>query len=174
MTNLAANRFLVNRVRRSGSILGATEEEGASMESQQAQRAPRVESVPRMPENSAPLRVLVVDDELLIRWSISETLQHDGHVVAEAGSAAQAMEQIALATPDVVLLDYWLPDSNDLSLLAAIRRRSPRSAVVMMTAHGEQSMASAAIELGAFRVLSKPMDMLDVGRVVREAFESVH
>ena len=129
---------------------------------------------PRMPENSPALRVLVVDDELLIRWSISETLQHDGHAVSEAGSAAQAMEQIAHCPPDVVLLDYWLPDSNDLALLATIRRQSPRSAIVMMTAHGEQSMASAALELGAFRVLSKPMDMVEVGRLVREAFESAH
>ena len=127
-----------------------------------------------MPEHSAPLRVLVVDDEMLIRWSISETLQHDGHVVSEAGSAAQAMEQIARISPDVVLLDFRLPDSNDLSLLATIRRRSPRSAVVMMTAHGGQAMESAALELGAFRVLGKPLDMLDVGRLVREAFESAH
>jgi DNA-binding NtrC family response regulator len=127
-----------------------------------------------MPDNAAPLRVLVVDDEMLIRWSLSETLQHDGHVVSEAGSAAQAMEQIACISPDVVLLDYRLPDSNDLSLLATIRRLSPGSAVVMMTAYGGQSMESAALEMGAFRVLGKPLDMLDVGRIVREAFESAH
>ena len=44
----------------------------------------------------------------------------------------------------------------------------------MMTAHGGQAMESAALEFGAFRVLGKPLDMLDVGRLVREAFESAH
>ncbi len=127
-----------------------------------------------MAETAAHLRVLVVDDEMLIRWSISETLRHDGHKVLEAGTAAQALEHIERTPPDVVLLDYWLPDSTDLSLLATIRRRSPTSAVVMMTAHGGPSMTSEALELGALCVLSKPLDMLDVGRLVREAFESAH
>jgi DNA-binding NtrC family response regulator len=88
---------------------------------------------------SAPhLRVLVVEDETLIRWSITETLAQEGHTVVEAGSAAAAVQALT-ETPgpiDVVLLDYRLPDSNDLGLLANIRRLRPDSAVVMMTAYG--------------------------------------
>jgi CheY-like chemotaxis protein len=70
------------------------------------------------------LRVLVVDDEPLIRWSLSETLSEGGHLVSEAGDGESALRTLT-AGPlpfDVVLLDYHLPDSHDL----ALRRRSAR------------------------------------------------
>jgi CheY-like chemotaxis protein len=76
---------------------------------------------------SPRLRVLVIEDELLIRWSIAEIVGHAGHTVAEAESGAAAVRALT-STPeavDVVMLDYRLPDSNDLTLLAAIRRLSP-------------------------------------------------
>jgi DNA-binding NtrC family response regulator len=93
-------------------------------------------------------------------------------VVIEAEGAAQAMEEIERTPPDVVLLDYWLPDSTDLSLLAKIRRRAPATTVLMVTAHGGQAMETAALELGGWCVLTKPLDMHDVGRLVRAALES--
>ena len=137
-------------------------------------RSPRYsERIPVMAENS-PSCVLIVDDELLIRWSISETLKQEGYAVREADSAAQAMAEIERTLPDIVLLDYWLPDSTDLSLLAKIRRRAPAATIIMMTAHGAPSMEAAAVELGALHVLSKPLDMNDVGRLVRDALESGH
>jgi DNA-binding NtrC family response regulator len=63
---------------------------------------------------------------------------------------------------DVVLLDYRLPDSNDLALLATIRRLAPSSAVVMMTAHGTPDVTRRALELGAYDVVDKPFDMSDI------------
>jgi DNA-binding NtrC family response regulator len=109
----------------------------------------------------------------LIRWSISETLQ-EGYAVRAADSAAQAMAEIERTVPDIVLLDYWLPDSTDLSLLAKIRRRAPAATVIMMTAHGGPSTEAAAVELGALRVMSKPIDMRDVAPIVRHALEAEH
>src|SRR5687768_15429921 len=98
---------------------------------------------PRPVGNSSPspepiLRVLVVDDELLLRWSISEALKVHGHTVLEAMSASTAREAISTSTGeiDVVLLDFRLPDSDDLRLLADIRQLTPASAVVLMTAFG--------------------------------------
>src|SRR6185436_59550 len=69
----------------------------------------------------SPLRVLVVDDEPLIRWSVAETLGERGFEVVETGDAL-ATRVAVRADPsfDVVLLDYRLPDSDDLSLLASI------------------------------------------------------
>ena len=88
---------------------------------------------------AAPLNVLVVDDEMLIRWSISEALTDNGHNVVEAGTAEDALEAMASVRPiDVVLLDYRLPDSADLGLLANIRRTLPKSAVVLMTAFADR------------------------------------
>ena len=66
------------------------------------------------------LRVLVVEDELLIRWSIAETLAHSGHVVIEAEDGATAVRTLrdSVEPVDAIVLDYRLPDSNDLALLA--------------------------------------------------------
>ena len=120
------------------------------------------------------LCVLVVEDESLIRWSIAETLAQSGHSVVEAGSASAAVQALRdAATPiDVVVLDYRLPDSDDLELLANIRRMSPDSAVLMMTAFGAPDVTQGAIDLGAHRVLNKPFDMLGLEKVVLEAFDS--
>ena len=65
--------------------------------------------------------ILVVDDEQLIRWSLTERLKQEGYRVVEAETAAAAVERHAEGV-DLVLLDYRLPDSDDLSLLASIRR----------------------------------------------------
>lgn len=107
------------------------------------------------------LRILVVEDETLIRWSITETLGQQGHTVMEADDAASAVKALQDADEDidVVLLDYRLPDSNDLGLLAKVRTLQPKSAVVMMTAYGTPEVTAGALALGAYRVLGKPFDM---------------
>jgi two-component system response regulator (stage 0 sporulation protein F) len=114
------------------------------------------------------LRVLVVDDEPLIRWSIAETLGAAGHQVVEAEDAASALQAITAAPhPDLVLLDFRLPDSNDLGLLAKIRQIAPDTRVVMMTAFGAADVTAGALKLGASRVLTKPFNMRDLEDVVR-------
>ena len=124
-----------------------------------------------MAKNSPSFRVLVVEDELLIRWSIVETLTSAGYEVIEADSAAAAVR--ALSSPseplDAVLLDYRLPDSNDLTLLSNIRRLSPGSAVVMMTAFGTPEVTKGALALGVYKVLSKPFDLHDLAPLLLEA-----
>lgn len=126
------------------------------------------------PEKSAPLRVLVVEDEMLIRWSVVETLKSAGHEVVQASNGASAINLLkTTATPiDVVLLDYRLPDSSDLGLLAAVRRLSPESSVVMMTAFGTPELKQRASDLGVFRVLSKPFDMQEMSAAVSAASRS--
>lgn len=124
-------------------------------------------------EHSPALRVLIVDDEPLIRWSMSETLAHTGCTVTEAADASETLQQLATGPiPDVILLDYRLPDSNDLTLLETIRRVAPSSSVVMMTAYGTAWVQAGALELGAFRVLTKPIEMNELSGLVRQAYES--
>ena len=120
------------------------------------------------------LRILVVEDEPLIRWSIAETLTQQGHTVAEAADAASAVKALEEAEDgiDVVLLDYRLPDSNDLGLLASVRRLQPRSAVVMMTAYGTPEVTEGALALGAYRVVGKPFDMRALESLVLEAHDA--
>ena len=118
------------------------------------------------------LLVLVVEDEPLIRWSIAETLARMGHTVVEAEDAGSAIRMLSnMPEPaDVVLLDYRLPDSNDLQLLATIRRLTPHSVVVMMTAYGNPAVTSGALELGAYGVMDKPFDMHDLEPMLLDAY----
>jgi DNA-binding NtrC family response regulator len=121
-------------------------------------------------KNSAARRVLVVDDEPLIRWSLSETLGERGFAVCQAGDARSARSAIADGDPfDVVLLDLRLPDSDDLTLLASIRRIAPLAQVILMTAFGRPDEISRALELGAYRVLSKPFELHAVADLVVQA-----
>jgi DNA-binding NtrC family response regulator len=126
---------------------------------------------PRMTaKNPAALRVLVVDDEPLIRWSVSETLAERGYRVVETGDANGA--RMAVGDDDrfdVVLLDYRLPDSDDLSLLASIRKASPAAQVIMMTAFGRPEMVRAALALGVYRVINKPFEMQAIADLVAQA-----
>src|SRR5713101_5365770 len=91
---------------------------------------------PPAAKNPAVAHVLVVDDEPLIRWSLAETLTQRGHSVTEAGDAKETLRVVTRDAdrPDVVLLDYRLPDSNDLGLFAAIKRHVPEIQVILMTA----------------------------------------
>ena len=128
------------------------------------------EMSPQMAEKSPPLQVLVVDDESLIRWSLVEALGDRGHRVDEAGDGASAVNLLAGGRRfDVVVLDYRLPDSNDLQLLETIRNLSPGSTVIMMTAFGTPEMVEGALRLGAYRVVPKPFDLHDMARLVAEA-----
>jgi DNA-binding NtrC family response regulator len=127
--------------------------------------------ISRSQKNSTPLRVLVADDEPLIRWSVSETLHDAGHEVVETGDARGARSAVRDASEpfDVIVLDLRLPDSNDLSLLASMRKLSPATPVILMTAYGSADFASAALDLGAFRVLNKPFELQDLASLVKEA-----
>jgi DNA-binding response OmpR family regulator len=110
---------------------------------------------------SAPVEVLLVDDEPLIRWSLRRGLSQRGHHVVEAGTAAEALARLGAGPGpfDVVVLDYRLPDSQDLSLLQEIRRLAPSTVVLMMTAYGDEQMRSDALALGARIVIDKPFQV---------------
>ncbi len=104
----------------------------------------------------------------MIRWSIAETLGAAGHHVSEAQDAASALAAVAGAPGlDLVLLDFRLPDSDDLGLLARIRELAPDATVMMMTAFGTPDVTAGALKLGAARVLNKPFTMHDLEAAVR-------
>lgn len=112
-------------------------------------------------ENPAPLAVLVADDEPLIRWSLRQALLDRGHSVTTAANGADTINEILNAgrSFDVVILDYRLPDRQDLTLLEDVRRLSPESVVMMMTAFGDDNMRTGARERGAHAVIDKPFQV---------------
>lgn len=122
-------------------------------------------------EKTRTRRVLVVDDELLIRWSLNEGLAKAGFEVVEAEDARSALERFAPDAPAVhaVVLDLRLPDSADLGLLRQIRNLAPGTPVIMMTAYGSPETTEDALRLGAFHVVSKPFDLHHMVTLVEDA-----
>lgn len=126
----------------------------------------------RVMVNKSSLRVLVVEDERLLRWSIAETLIAAGHTVVEADTGGAALGQLRDQAPvDVVLLDLRLPDVADLSLLSDIRATAPQLPIVMMTAFGTPDLSNTARHLGACDVLDKPFDLYALEQILEDACE---
>ena len=125
-------------------------------------------------KKSPPLKILIVDDESLIRWSLVETLSDSGNEVVAVPDAQNAVQVVrdAVVPFDVVLLDFRLPDSHDLTLLSRLRRLSPGTRIILMTAYGTPEMSQEALDLGAYCVLDKPFEMNALSPLVVKAHAS--
>ena len=117
-------------------------------------------------------RILVVEDEKLIRWSIRTHLEDHGFVVMEAPDAATAEERLRQDDFDLLILDHRLPDATGLDILRSLRERSNEVAVVMMTAFGTVEKAVEAIKLGAYEYLTKPVKLEQLLAVIHKALET--
>ena len=139
--------------------------------------APRREPLGNLSDaaDSSPLHVLVVDDEPLIRWSVSETLGGLGYEVEQAADAGSALRTVGAATRpfDVVVLDLRLPDMSDLSLACTLRQLMPRASLILMTAFGTAEILREARGLGAV-VLNKPFELDVLRRLVSEPGTDTH
>ena len=120
---------------------------------------------------TVPRTVLVVDDEALIRWSLSEGLIDAGWTVRQAATGAEARAEVrALAgQPFVIVLDLRLPDVFDLSLVREIRAARPDVPMIVMTAHGTNDDARQAKACGVFSFVGKPFDMVEIVALVDAA-----
>src|SRR5262245_58281452 len=108
-----------------------------------------------MPETP---QILVVEDERTIREALCTALQEAGYVALGARGVRDAREIVAESQVDAVLLDIRLRDGDGLALLAELRARHPRLAVIMATAYGDGERTIAAMKAGAFDYVTKPFD----------------
>lgn len=120
---------------------------------------------------AARRRALVVDDEPLIRWSISEALHDHGYSVVEAGTGRAAIQELTGSSDrfDAIVLDLRLPDSDDLSLLGRIQDLAPRTRIIMMSAHGSADIAQEARARGVYEFVNKPFEISAMATLVDEA-----
>jgi DNA-binding NtrC family response regulator len=118
---------------------------------------------------NTPARILVVDDEKLIRWSVSERLQRDGYTVLSAESGEQALEVIAATPPDVMLLDVKMPGIDGVTTLKRALGIHPELAVLMMSAHSTVDTAVDAMKHGAIDFLVKPFALTALDAAVERA-----
>ena len=117
--------------------------------------------------------ILVVDDEADIRGLLKEILSEEGYEVDVAANAVQARASRARQTPDLVLLDIWMPDVDGISLLREwSASASDGCPVVMMSGHGTVETAVEATRLGAFDFVEKPLSLAKLLRTVERALDA--
>ena len=115
--------------------------------------------------------VLVVDDEDLIRWSLTERLGGEGYQVLEADTGRAAIEKLAEGV-DLVLLDYKLPDTDGVSVLRKIKEFDKDILVILLTAYASVETAVEAMKLGAYHFANKPFNLDEVAAIVDRALET--
>ena len=118
--------------------------------------------------------VLVVDDEETARMVVSEFLRSKGYEVLEAGTLADARVVISKGVADIIILDVRLPDGYGPHLLTETSRLPMRPQVIIVTAHGEVSMAVEAMKNGAQDFMQKPLDLLELEKSVNRAAEVIY
>lgn len=115
--------------------------------------------------------ILIIDDEPLMRISISDALAEDGYEVAESGLKEEGVSLIRNRHFDIVITDLRLPDGDGIEVLKETRKQSPDTMVIMITAFGSVDTAVDAMKFGAYDYITKPFSMdellLMVKRVVR-------
>lgn len=116
-------------------------------------------------------RILIVDDEPSIGWSLRELLGEQGHAVEVAATVDSALETCGRFVPDAILLDVRLPGTDGISAMPALRGLAPGAAIIVMTAFGDLDTAVRAVDAGAFDYLVKPFDLDRVSQVTQRAVE---
>ncbi|MGH7161963.1 MAG: response regulator [Planctomycetota bacterium] len=112
--------------------------------------------------STAPIRVLVVDDEESVRFFLAKTLERAGYAVEAEADGRAAIERLAKTAYDVVLTDIVMPDASGLDVLAAVHEMDKEAVVVLMTAHGTLENAVDALRQGAFDYLLKPFGVKEL------------
>jgi DNA-binding NtrC family response regulator len=116
-------------------------------------------------------RILIVDDEPSIGWSLRELLGGEGHAVEVAANVDSALETCSRFVPDAILLDVRLPGRDGISAMPDFHGLAPDAAIIVMTAFGDLDTAVRAVDAGAFDYLVKPFDLDRVSQVTQRAVE---
>ena len=117
-------------------------------------------------------RILIIDDEEPIRFSLRGILEDEGYEVLEAATAEEGLEVADAERPDLVFLDIWLPGMDGLTAQARLKGNHPDLPVVMISGHGTIETAVSAIQQGAYDFIEKPLSLEKVVIVAARALEA--
>ena len=117
-------------------------------------------------------KIMVVDDEHLIRWSLEQNLKKQGYEVCTAGTGEDALRLAREEQPELVLLDYHLPGINGLEVLQRLKEIDEDILVIMVTAQGGLETAVNTMRHGAYDYINKPFNLDEMAIVIRKALET--
>lgn len=116
-------------------------------------------------------RILIIDDEEAIRFSLRGILEDEGYEIIEASTGEDGLRQLSSDTPDVVFLDIWMPGMDGLAVLDHIHTATPSLPVIMISGHGTIETAVCAIKKGAHDFIEKPLSLEKALLAVERALE---
>src|SRR6202051_1501075 len=117
-------------------------------------------------------KIMVVDDERLVRWALRQKCEEWGYHVIEADSGVPALKLAEKETPDLVLLDVRMPDLTGIEVLDQLKKNGDARAVIMITADPQLDDVKAALKLGAYDFVGKPVDFDELHITIKNALEA--
>ena len=117
-------------------------------------------------------KILVVDDERLVRWSLRQKCEEWGYQVIEAPAGEPGLRLAQQDSPDLVLLDVRMPDMNGIQVLEQIKKAPDAPPVIMITADPQLDDVKTALKLGAYDFIGKPLDFEELRVTIQNALEN--
>src|SRR3972149_1719879 len=117
-------------------------------------------------------KILIVDDERLVRWALKHKCEEWGYHVLEAEDGNSAIRSAQAESPDLILLDIRLPDINGIEVLHRLKESGAARAVIMITADPQIDDVKAACKLGAFDFVGKPLHFDELAATIQNALEA--
>ncbi|HRH43644.1 MAG TPA: response regulator, partial [Pyrinomonadaceae bacterium] len=117
-------------------------------------------------------KILIVDDEKMIRWTLSQALKSWGYAPIEVATVSAVLETFANEMPQAVLLDIDLPDGSGLDVLRDIKHQYPEAIVIMITGNVRVETTISALRGGAYDFISKPIHLEELKVSIRNALEA--
>jgi two-component system response regulator AtoC len=117
-------------------------------------------------------KIMIVDDERLVRWSLRQKCEEWGYHVIEADSGEPALKLAQHESPDLVLLDVRMPDLTGIEVLDQLKKSGDARAVIMITADPQLDDVKAALKLGAYDFVGKPVDFDELHVTIKNALEA--
>lgn len=116
------------------------------------------------------VKILVVDDESMMRTLLEKILSRDGYSVTTANTGREALTLLTQSTVNLVICDVKMPDMNGFEVLKAIKQEFPAVGVIMMTAYGDTFTVKDALLLGADEYVTKPFKSHEISMIVERAY----
>src|ERR1044071_3200951 len=117
-------------------------------------------------------KILVVDDERLVRWSLRQKCEEWGYQVVEAAAGDPGLRLAQHESPDLVLLDVRMPDISGIQVLEQIKKAPDAPPVIMITADPQLDDVKTALKLGAYDFVGKPVDFDELHVAIKNAPET--